>query len=63
MLSRLKKALGRGCDFLSFSTDKILNEDGSWTEVDCVKAKMKNDSKGQDTVVLVLDKKPIELTE
>lgn len=64
MLSNLKRSLGGACKYLSFSVDKVRQEDGSWQEVFAVKAVMLNDFKTKDTVVISLgDKKPQELTE
>lgn len=55
--------LGKGCDFLSFTSDKTIQEDGSWVSIDCIKAVLKNDNGGKDTIYLALDKKPSELIE
>ncbi len=63
MLSKLKKNLGKGCTFLSFSTDKARNESGEWENVNTIKAIMLNDYGKKDIVNIALEKNPVDLTE
>ena len=55
-LKVVKKLLGEGCTFLSFSKEKVKDEQGNWSEVDAFKAIMKNDLGSKDTVITTINK-------
>lgn len=63
MLSNIKKQLGAGCTFLSFSKEKVKNkETGEWEIKDAYLAHMRNESGGKDVVILTIGK-PLNLLQ
>lgn len=56
MLVEVKKQLGGACTYLSFSKEKIKDENGEWVVKDAFKAIMLNDNGGKDTVVFTINK-------
>lgn len=62
MLNRLKQQLGEACTYLSFSNEKVRNEQGVWETKDCVKAILKNDLGSKDIIRIPLNKKISSLT-
>lgn len=62
-LNNIKARLGKDCTYISYVQTKVRNTEGSWANVDAIKAVMVNEDGGKNKVEIVLPVKFGELQD